>query len=73
MVGTCPGLCPEFERVERIAQMMYEGPETVSPFGYTYAAEFILIDMPDNAFIMGKENPTRIQHGQKISQICCWL
>ena len=30
VVGTCPGLCPEFERVERIAQIMYEGPETVS-------------------------------------------
>lgn len=29
-VGTCPDMCPEFERVERIVQKDVWGPETVS-------------------------------------------
>ena len=28
-VGTCPDMCPEFERVERIVQQMVDGCEKV--------------------------------------------
>lgn len=29
-VGTCQDMCPEFERVERIVQLMVDGSERVS-------------------------------------------
>lgn len=31
-VGTCQDMCPEFERVERIVQLMVDGSEKVRKF-----------------------------------------
>lgn len=35
-VGTCTEMCPEFERLERMKQMMVDGAEKVREVSYAY-------------------------------------
>lgn len=68
-------MCPEFERVERIVQLMVDGCEKVGALQHGSRAERrSLIRMGiDIRPVIGIEVPLRRVHGQKISAVCCWL
>lgn len=47
-VGTCQDMCPEFERVERIVQLMVDGAEKVRNLISCVPKGFAKVLSPDN-------------------------
>lgn len=68
-------MCPEFERVERIVQLMVDGCEKVGALQQRGRAERrSLIRMGiDIKPVIAIEISMRRVYGQKISAVCCWL
>jgi hypothetical protein len=73
LVGLCPDMCPEFERVRRIVQSDFKRPEcvrTASP--HVERDTNIRKDARNRASRLQRPSARRIAHGESLHSIIGW-